>query len=70
MFLHLVHDVWSEIFGILAGFLGDQSPVVIAVEQLEVALLGLDCLQRSLRIGKGRKNVVSNSAATVVSREG
>lgn len=52
-YLHLVYDVWSQIFGILAGFLGDKSTVVIAVEELEVTLLGLDRLQRRLRMGNG-----------------
>lgn len=45
---HLVHDVRPQIFGILARFLGDQPTVIVAIEQLEVALLGLDRLQRCL----------------------
>jgi len=43
-----MYDVWSQDFGILARFLGDQPAVVVAVEQLEVPLLRLDRLQRCL----------------------
>lgn len=48
MVAHLVHDVWSQILGILARFLGDQSTVIVAVEQLEVPLLCLYRLERCL----------------------
>lgn len=45
---YLVHDVWSQILGILARLFGDQTAVIVAVEQLEVPLLCLYRFQRCL----------------------
>lgn len=46
--MYLVHDVRSEVFGVLARFFSHQPTVVVAVEQLEVALLRFHRLKRRL----------------------
>lgn len=45
-----MYDVRSEVFWVLARFFCHQPPVVVAVEQLEVALLRLHRLKRRLLI--------------------